>query len=92
MVQTVLDVVFEIEIHDHEQEQHHDRAGVHDHLHHGEELGLKQQIEPGERAEPEHQPQCAGHRIALEHHHQAAAGQQRREGEEQERGHDCIRQ
>ena len=37
-----------IEQHDYEDEQHHDRSGIDDHLHGGDKFRAEQQVEHGE--------------------------------------------
>jgi hypothetical protein len=87
-MESFLHVVLEVQVHDHEQEQHHDRAGVDDDLHHPDELGAEQQVEAGQRAEREHEEQGTRHRIAVQDDHQARADQDGREHREQRRDHD----
>ena len=50
-----VDRLVDAEQHDHEQEQHDDRAGVHDHLHRGEEVGLHRDELDGDAEQREHQ-------------------------------------
>ena len=42
-------VVPQVQEHDHEQEQHHDGAGVDDDLHRAEEVGVQQHVDRRER-------------------------------------------
>src|ERR1041384_2830413 len=50
----------QVEQHDHEQEQHHDRAGVHQDLEHGDELRVEQYEEGGQREQRDDEPERAG--------------------------------
>ena len=52
------------EQHDHEQEQHDDRAGVDDHLHGGEEVGLEGDEVDGDAEQREHERERGVHRVA----------------------------
>ncbi len=55
------------EQHDDEQEQDDDRAGVHDHLHRGEELGVLLHEEHGDAEQGHHQHEGGVDRVAREH-------------------------
>src|SRR2546422_6348808 len=44
----------QVEQHDDEQEQHHDGAGIHQHLEHRDELGVEHDEQRGERRSEEH--------------------------------------
>ncbi|MBP2476076.1 hypothetical protein JOF53_004948 [Crossiella equi] len=74
--------------HQHEQEQHHDRAGVDDDLHHAEERRLLHQVQHAEAEHGEHQPQRGVHRVAGEEHAQATGQRERAEHPE----HDLLAQ
>jgi hypothetical protein len=39
----------QVEEHDHEQEEHHHRAGVDEHLDRGDELRIEQDVDGGQR-------------------------------------------
>ena len=52
--------------HQHEQEQHHDRAGVDDHLHHAEEHGALRHVDERERDHHDDQAQRGVHGLAGE--------------------------
>jgi len=54
-----------IEQHDDEDEEHHDRAGVDDHLHGSHELGAQQQVFDRERSHHHHQRQGAADGVRL---------------------------
>ena len=60
------------EQHDDEQEQHDDGAGVDDHLHGGEEVGLLGDEQHGDAEQREHERQRGVHRVAAEHHTEGA--------------------
>ena len=62
------------EEHDHEQEQHHDGAGVDDHLHGGQERGMLEDEEHGHAEQGHDQHQGGVDRVAR-HHHPDGAGQ-----------------
>ena len=53
------------EQHDHEQEQHDDRAGVDDHLHGGEEVGLHRHEVHGDPEQRQHEAQRGVHRVPV---------------------------
>src|SRR5665811_87463 len=45
----------QVQEHDHEREQHQDGSGIHQHLYHGQEVGLGQQEDAGHVQEREHE-------------------------------------
>jgi TATA-binding protein-associated factor Taf7 len=53
--------------HDHEEVQHDDAAGVHEHLNHGEKLRRQQHVERGDREEIQDEIQHAVHGVARAH-------------------------
>src|SRR5690349_24649332 len=53
----------EVQQHDDEQEQHHDRAGVNEHLEYGDELRVEQHEQRGERKQRDDEPERAGDRV-----------------------------
>ena len=57
------------EQHDHEQEQHDDRAGVDDHLHGGEEVRLLRDEQHGDAEQGEHEAERGVHRVAADDRH-----------------------
>src|SRR5271156_893749 len=67
----------DVEHHDHEQEEHHDRADVDEHEHDAQKLGVEQQ--PDDRAveEAQHQEQRTMHGIAREYHAERGTYQHR---------------
>jgi hypothetical protein len=56
--------------HDHEQEEHHDRAGIYRHLCQGDKWGIQPQVEYGDCSEINDQEQRRVHCIAAEQHAQ----------------------
>jgi hypothetical protein len=56
--------VAEVEEHDHEQEHHHDRARVDDHLNRGDELRAQHDVQRGEREQRVDEPERRGDRTA----------------------------
>ena len=56
------------EQHDDEQEQHHDRAGVHDHLHRGQELCLLRDVHHGDPEQREDQAERGMNRVRARDH------------------------
>ncbi len=56
------------EQHDHEQEQHHDRAGVDDDLHREQERRVQQQVHHREAEEVHHEEQRRVHGVAHQQH------------------------
>ena len=62
-----------VQQHQHEQEQHHDRARVDDHLQRGDERRAQQAEDRGERAERHDERERAVDRVALADHHQRRA-------------------
>jgi hypothetical protein len=73
---------FRTEQHDHKQEKHHDRAGIHSDLRHGDEGRTKQQVKHRHRDKVQHQEQCRIHRIPAEQH--AQGGTDRDQGKDEE--------
>src|SRR6266851_3205966 len=53
----------EVQQHDHEQEQHHDRARVDEHLQRRDELGVEHHVHRGQGEQCDHEPERAHHRI-----------------------------
>ena len=72
------------EQHDHEQEQHDDRAGVDDHLHGGEEVGLEGDEVHGDAEQREDQRQRRVHGVVAGDHADRADEHHRRGGDEDE--------
>ena len=62
----------QVEQHDDEEEEDHDRAGVDQDLHGGDEVGLEQDEDRGEAEEHDHEPARRRHRVL------AGDGQERR--------------
>ena len=75
----------QVEQHDHEEEQHHDRAGVDQHLDRGDELGVEQHVDGGQREHGGHQPERGAHRVALQD-----AERRRDHGDGGEDVEDCV--
>jgi hypothetical protein len=71
--------------HQHEQEQHHDRAGVDDDLHEAEERRLLDHVGHTEREHRQHQEQRRVHRVAREDHAERPEQRQRPEHPERDR-------
>ena len=78
------------EQHDHEQEQHDDRAGVDDHLHRREQVRLLLDEEDRHAHQRDDEQQRRVHRVARQHHAQRAGERQRGEDEEDHRGHASV--
>src|SRR2546422_3416158 len=76
-------LLLQVEQHDDEEEQNHDRDGIDQDLNGGEEKGVEQDEEPGEEHDGEHEEHGAGDRVAAERigDHEEAAEQGER-GEE----------
>jgi len=68
--------------HQHEQEQHHDRAGVDDDLHEAEERRLLDHVQRAEREHRQHQEQRRVHGVLGEDHAERAEQRQRAEDPE----------
>src|SRR5258708_3641297 len=60
--------MLQVEQHDHEEEEHHDRARVNDDLQRGQEGRLEKDVHHSQREEARHQRQRAYHRVAVDHH------------------------
>jgi len=58
--------LFQVEQHDDEEKQHHDRAGIDEHLHRRKEEGVQQHEQSGHRNDGQHQKHRAGDRVAAE--------------------------
>ena len=52
--------------HDHENEEHHDGAGIDDDLRHGEEIRAEQEVESGERDHDADEREGARNRVRLD--------------------------
>jgi hypothetical protein len=65
--EVLLVVVPEVEQHDHEQEEHHDRASVDDDLDRGEEVRFEQDEGAGQAGERRHHEEEAPDRALREH-------------------------
>ena len=76
--------------HEHEEEQHQDRAGVDDDLHDEQEGRVEGGVEAGQRQHHHRQRQGRVHRLAAEHHPQGAQHRDRRQDPEGNRlgGHE----
>src|SRR6266542_1020386 len=74
----------QVQQHDHEEEQHHDRAGIDQHLEHRDELRVEQHEQRGEREQGDDQPQRAGDRVPARDAQQRA--QHRDDAEKPEKG------
>ncbi len=70
------------EQHDDEQEQHHDRAGVDDHLHDGHEVGPEGDELHGDAEQRQDQAERGVHRVAQGDDADGAAEDHHRGGEE----------
>jgi len=75
------------EQHDHEEEQHDDRAGVDDDLHRGEEVGVFRHEEHGDAEQRHDQAERGVHRAARDHHADGAAEHDDRGEHEHQRLH-----
>jgi len=75
-----------VEHHNHEQEQHHDRADIDDHQDHGEELGAQQHEQTGGVEEGKDEIEHRMHRVLRGDHHHAGADAHRGEQIEEQRG------
>src|SRR6266571_3036856 len=78
--------VAQVHQHDHEQEQHHDPAGVDQHLHRRHELRLEQHVDAGDREEAQDQVDGGMHRVAAPDHHRPRDQRDRRQDVEDRRG------
>src|SRR5208282_1200691 len=75
-----------IEQHDYEDEQHHDRSGIDNHLHGGDEFRAEQQVQHGERDHDEDERKRAVNRLARQDQRERAQhGQERADEENDER-------
>ena len=88
--------VVDAEQHDHEQEQHDDRAGVDDDLHGGQEVGLLRDEEHGDAEQGEHEAERGVHRVACAGSTPTAPTEHHRRGDDEDeqfhqRGHPAIR-
>src|SRR5207244_2695418 len=79
----------QVDQHDDEEEQHHDAAAVDEGLDQGQELGVPQQEEHGDREEGEEERDRPVHRILERHHPQRA--DHREGGEEIEEQGGAVR-
>jgi len=70
--------------HQHEQEQHHDRAGVDDDLHEAQERRLLHQVQHAQAEHGEHQEQRRVHGVPGEDHAEPAAERHRAEDPERD--------
>ena len=77
------------EQHDHEQEEHDDGAGVDDHLHGGEEVGVLGDEQHGDAEQGGDQREGGVHRVAVEHHPQRTGDAGPTGDEEDEELHQC---
>src|SRR5205085_2315802 len=84
---TAVLLLLDVQQHDHEDDQHHDRAGVNDHLHGSDERRRQQYVKARQRDEHANQRDRAVERIALRHHRQRAADRHCPEKYEQKRQH-----
>jgi hypothetical protein len=75
-------LLLEVEQHDHEQEEHHDGARVHDDLDGREEVGLERDEDDGEREQRADERQGCVHRLAQQHHAERADHHHDREHDE----------
>src|SRR6266567_2989316 len=66
-------LLFDVKQHDHENNEHHDRAGVDDHLHGRDKRRCQHQVQAGQRNEDADQRDGAVERMALRHHCNRAA-------------------
>ena len=69
--------------HDHEQEQHDDRAGVHDDLHHGHKLRVQHDEHHRQYGEVQEQRQGAIDRVLAQNNSESAGNRQDGQGEEE---------
>ena len=60
--------VVDIDQHEHEEQQHHHRAGVDDDLDHRQVLGSEHHEDPGDLDETDHQEDRGMHRVVHRHH------------------------
>ena len=72
-----------VQQHDDEDKQHHDGAGVNDHLGRGDEFSAQLQVQNGERSHDADQRKRAGDGMRL--HHQVDGAKHRDAGEDEER-------
>jgi hypothetical protein len=70
--------------HQHEQKQHHDRAGVDDDLHEPQERRLLDHVQRTQAQHGLRQPQCRMHRIAGEYHSQPTGQRERAQDPERD--------
>ena len=74
----------QVEQHDDEQEQHHDRPGVHDNLHGGDKLRGKRDVENRYADKCRDQIQCAAHRVHADNHHNGGSDGDHRQSQKQQ--------
>src|SRR5271170_2555510 len=75
-----------VEQHDHEDEEHHDGAGINDDLNCGDYFGAEQEVEHGERDHDENERQRAVNRLAREDKRDRAQHGEERANEEDDEG------
>src|SRR5512145_2282350 len=80
-------VLRHVDQHDDEDEQHHHRPGVDDHLDRREEVRLAQHEEGRDREQGQDQVEGRRHRVLPRHHHDRAADRDRPEQDEEGRFH-----
>ena len=86
MVQTVVDVMPEVQQHDHKEKEDHDGAGIDDYLNRGYKGCVQEHKEPRQTHEREDKVDRAGDGVPLEHQHDRSHDRHGRE-EVKERGH-----
>ena len=72
----------QLQKHDHEEEEHEDRARIDQHLEHGEKRSVQQNVHPGKLEEHDHQREGAMHRVVAGDHHDGREHGDRRQGQE----------
>jgi hypothetical protein len=78
------EVVPQVQQHDHEQEEHHDGARVHQDLDDPDEVRTQQRVDRRQAEERHDQPERAGDRALPRHHHERRRRREHAEHEEQD--------